>query len=196
MKQELYTRDQIDKLGNTIVFLTEKMPSMTKTKLLKLIYIIEELSVKKYGIPFFDLRFDVWKLGPVSRDLFVELSSEPVLLAEYIIKEETTDTTVIKAKKAFSDDEFNDIEIKLLEDIVESFKNYSANDLVLFTHRKHSPWYLTAQKNGVLEYLESGQMNSSDVEIDLSQLLEDQPEKMELYKNHKEFIHQSKRLKS
>ncbi|HEY0610154.1 MAG TPA: hypothetical protein VGD35_10870, partial [Chitinophaga sp.] len=87
-------------------------------------------------------------------------------------------------------------EIKLLEDIVESFKNYSANDLVLFTHRKHSPWYLTAQKNGVLEYLESGQMNSSDVEIDLSQLLEDQPEKMELYKNHKEFIHQSKRLKS
>lgn len=196
MKQELYTGDQIAKLGNTIVFLTEKMPSMTKTKLLKLIYIIEELSVKKYGIPFFDLRFDVWKLGPVSRDLFVELSSEPVLLAEYIIKEETTDTTVIKAKKAFSDDEFNDIEIKLLEDIVESFKNYSANDLVLFTHRKHSPWYLTAQKNGVLEYLESGQMNSSDVEIDLSQLLEDQPEKMELYKNHKEFIHQSKRLKS
>lgn len=196
MKQELYTGDQIAKLGNTIVFLTEKMPSMTKPKLLKLIYIIEELSVKKYGIPFFDLRFDVWKLGPVSRDLFVELSSEPVLLAEYIIKEETTDTTVIKAKKAFSDDEFNDIEIKLLEDIVESFKNYSANDLVLFTHRKHSPWYLTAQKNGVLEYLESGQMNSSDVEIDLSQLLEDQPEKMELYKNHKEFIHQSKRLKS
>lgn len=196
MKQELYTKDQIDKLGNTIIFLAEKMPSMTKTKLLKLIYIIEEISVKKYGIPFFDLRFDVWKLGPVSRDLFVELSSDPVLLADYIIKEETADATIIKPKREFSDNEFNDMEIGLLEDIAESFRGSTAADLVSFTHRKHSPWYLTAQKNGVLEYLESGQMNSTDVEIDLSQLLEDQPEKMEFYKSHKEFIRQSKRLKS
>ncbi|GAA0528433.1 putative phage-associated protein [Chitinophaga japonensis] len=169
---------------------------MTKTKLLKLIYIIEELSVRKYGVPFFDLKFDVWKLGPVSRDLFVELSSEPVLLAEYIIREEATDTTVIKPKQQFSDDEFNDTEIKLLEEIAEKFRHSSANDLVLFTHRKHSPWYLTAQRNGLLEYFESGQMNATDVEIDLSQLLEDQPEKLLFYKDHKEFIQQSKRLKS
>ncbi|WP_145710522.1 Panacea domain-containing protein [Chitinophaga japonensis] len=196
MKQEVYTKAQIDKLGNAIVFLAGKIPSMTKTKLLKLIYIIEELSVRKYGVPFFDLKFDVWKLGPVSRDLFVELSSEPVLLAEYIIREEATDTTVIKPKQQFSDDEFNDTEIKLLEEIAEKFRHSSANDLVLFTHRKHSPWYLTAQRNGLLEYFESGQMNATDVEIDLSQLLEDQPEKLLFYKDHKEFIQQSKRLKS
>lgn len=196
MKQELYTKEQIDKLGNTIIFLAEKMPSMTKTKLLKLIYIIEELSIKKYGTPFFDLKFDVWKLGPVSRDLFVELSSEPVLLAEYITKEEAGDATRIKPRRQFSDDEFNDIEIELLQEIVESFKGATANDLVLFTHRKHSPWYLTAQKNGLLEYFEDGQINSTNVEIDLSQLLEDQPEKLAFYKNHKEFIQQSKRLKS
>src|ERR1700722_15526779 len=96
---EIYTRNQIEKLGNALIFLCEKMISVgeavSKTHLLKLVFIIEEISVKTYGIPFFDLRFDVWKLGPVSKDLFVELSEEPALLADFIYREVRNNNTYI-----------------------------------------------------------------------------------------------------
>ncbi|WP_153798958.1 Panacea domain-containing protein [Foetidibacter luteolus] len=193
---EVYTKNQIDKLGNTLIFLCERMGApLTKTHLLKLIFIIEEISIKKYGIPFFDLRFDVWKLGPVSKDLFVELSGEPNLLSDYVTREISNDKVMIVAKARFSDDEFNDLEISLLEEIVERFKYCTAKELINVTHRKDSPWYKTAQKNGVLDLLESGVMTTTDIPIDLSETIIEDLEKMALYKGHKEFLNQSRNLK-
>jgi uncharacterized phage-associated protein len=189
---EVYTSGQIDKLGNTLIFLCEKMQSVSKTHLLKLVFIIEEISVKKYGIPFFDLRFDVWKLGPVSKDLFVELSGEPNLLAGYITKDEKN---YIIPKKKFSDDEFTDNELKLLDQIADRFLYCTANELINYTHKQQSPWYKTALKNGVLELLESGKMTTTDIEIKLDEIIEDDADKLALYKSHKNFLLQSKSLK-
>jgi uncharacterized phage-associated protein len=159
---EVYTKNQIDKLGNALIYLCQKMRAVgepvSKTHLLKLIFIIEEIAVKKYGIPFFDLRFDVWKLGPVSKDLFVELSEEP----------------------------------ELLEEISTRFMYCTAKELINFTHRTDSIWYKTAQKNGVLDLLEKGQMTTTDIEIPLYEIIEGEEEKLALYRNHKEFIAFSK----
>lgn len=195
---EIYTKNQIDKLGNTLIFLCEKMKKMgpiSKTHLLKLIFIIEEISVKKFGIPFFDLRFDVWKLGPVSKDLFVELSGEPNLLADYITKEVKDGNSYIIAKKAFSDDEFSDNEIDLLNQIADRFLFCTATELINFTHRQDSPWYKTAMKNGVLELLESGKMTTTDIEIRLDETIEEDKDKLALYNSHKNFLTLSKSLK-
>jgi uncharacterized phage-associated protein len=195
-KPEFYTRNQIEKLGNTLIFLCQHLESPSKTHLLKLIFIIEEISIKKLGVPFFDLRFDVWKLGPVSRDLFVELSQELNLLSPYITKENKGESGIMRAKKEFSDDEFSDNEMKLLEDVVERFKYCTANELINLTHRKNTPWYNTAQKHGVLELLEAGKINTTDIEIDLSEIIANEPDKLTLYKSHIEFLRQSKSLKS
>ncbi|MGN6398734.1 MAG: Panacea domain-containing protein [Mucilaginibacter sp.] len=191
----VYTKDQLAKLGNAIIFLADRINPLSKTKLLKLIYLIEELSVKKYGAPFFNVRFDVWKLGPVSRDLYVEITSEPDLLEAYIIKEERSGGIYVKPKKEFSDEEFNDLEIALLEDVVKAYGKYTADQLIELTHRKHSPWYVTAQKNGLLEHFENDLANTSDVEIDLSYLIEQDAQKLALFKGHKDFLEHSKRLK-
>jgi uncharacterized phage-associated protein len=196
---EIYTKNQIEKLGNALIFLCEKMlavgEKVSKTYLLKLVFIIEEISVKKYGIPFFDLRFDVWKLGPVSQDLFFELSEELNLLADYIVTEAINNNTYITPKKKFSDDEFSDKEISLLEEISERFKYCTANELINFTHRRESPWYKTASKNGVLELFESGKMITTNIEIKLSESIEHDEAKLALYNSHKEFLAQSKSLK-
>jgi uncharacterized phage-associated protein len=190
-----YTKDQISKLGNAIIFLCEKMGPLSKTKLLKLIYLIEETSVKKYGLPFFGLRFDVWKLGPVSRELFVEITSEAFLLDDYIEKQNDEGGIFVTAKKGFSDDEFNDLEIQLLEETAARFKATTAAQLIDLTHRKHSPWYLTAEKYGLLDRFDKGLANSSDVEIELEQSIENDSQKLALYRSHKEFIEYSRRLK-
>lgn len=197
---EIYTKNQIDKLGNALIYLCEKMRAVgepvSKTHLLKLVFIIEEIAVKKYGIPVFDLRFDVWKLGPVSKDLFVELSEEPDLLAPYINRQIVNGNVYIQAKKDFSDDEFNDKELELLEEISRRFLYCTAKELINFTHRSDSIWYKTALRNGVLDLLEKGQMTTTDIEIPLHEIIENEEEKLALYRDHKEFVAFSKSLKS
>lgn len=195
-KPELYTQGQLDKLGNTLIYLCNNLERPTKTHLLKLVFIIEEISVTKFGIPFFDLRFDLWKLGPVSKDLYVELSEELTLLEPYVKKESKSDMIVFSAKKEFSDDEFTDNEMALLNEITNRFKYCTANELVNFTHKRNSPWYNAALKNGVLELLEAGKMNTTDIEINLAELIQEDDEKMTMYNSHKEFLSQAKRLKS
>lgn len=193
---EAYTKNQIDKLGNTLIFLCERMKPMSKTHLLKLVFIIEEISIKKYGIPFLNLKFDLWKLGPVSKDLFVELSDEPTLLADYITKENENGNLYIIPKREFCDDEFSDVEMDLLNEITERFKYCTAKELINFTHRSHSPWYKTAVQHGMLDLLESGKVTTTDIEIELSETIEDDEQKLAFYKNYKDFVTLSKSLKS
>lgn len=191
----IYTRDQLDKLGNAIIFLCERINPLSKTKLLKLVYLIEETSIKKFGAPFFNLRFDVWRLGPVSKDLYAEITSELNLLNDYIDREVKNDMINVVAKKSFSDDEFSDNEIKLLEQIASTFKYSSADELIKLTHRTHSPWYSAAYENGLLEPFEKGLATTSDVEIDFSKMLKDDQEKLSLYQQNKEFLDNSRKLK-
>jgi uncharacterized phage-associated protein len=73
-QQEIYTQNQLSKLGNAIIYLCNSIEKPTKTHLLKLIFIIEEISIMKFGIPFFNLRFDVWKLGPIGTIYFKKIN--------------------------------------------------------------------------------------------------------------------------
>ena len=190
---EIYTKNEIEKLGNTLIFLCEKMGKLSKTHLLKLIYIVEEISIAKLGVPFFDLKFNVWKLGPVSTDLFAELSDESVLLTEYIQRD---DTSFFIPKKPFSDDEFNDNEIDLLSTIADRFMHCTAKELINHTHRKDSLWYKTAMRNGVLESLEKGERNTTEIEIKMGEILEGDEAKLLVYNNYIGYLNQSKTLKA
>ena len=48
-KDIAFNKDQIDKIGNTIIFLSKNMGDLNKTKILKLLFLLEEASIKKYG---------------------------------------------------------------------------------------------------------------------------------------------------
>lgn len=178
-----YTRPQIEKIGNAIVYLATHIPELNKTKLLKLLYLIEEIAIKKYGFPFFNIRFDVWKFGPVSKDLYVELSDTPDLLAKFIEIDKCTDTTFVRPIMPFDDDEFSDNDMALLNYVATAFKNITASQLVNLTHRKHSPWYQTALKHGLHERFALGQINSTNIEIDFSTLFEDEKLKAFYFEN-------------
>lgn len=177
-----YNDEQIAKIGNTVVFLSDKIEGISKTKLLKLLYILDELSIKRSGIPFLNLTYKVWKFGPVSEDLFIELSSEPTLLKHYILrKSDEEGNTFVYPKVKFNDDEFSQNDLELLELVTKDFGSKSAKELVKYTHRKLSPWYNTAKENSVLELLESEQITNSEFVIDLSQLVAHDERKMEVY---------------
>jgi uncharacterized phage-associated protein len=185
-----YTTNQIDKLGNAIIFLCQQLHDgspVSKTHILKLIFILEELSIRNKGIPFFGLKFELWKLGPVSPDLYIELTEEPNLLASFIRVDNNEGRTEVVPISAFSDNEFSDSEMELLEKVAERFKYCTAKELINFTHRKDTPWYLTAQKHGLLEVLEAGKINSTDIEVDLAEAISSDEIKLSLYKANQAF---------
>lgn len=168
-----YSRSDIEKIGNAIIYLAERIPNLSKTKLLKLLYLLEESFAKKYQLPFLNLEFEVWQAGPVARDIFIDLSDEPLLLKDYITIEKKDEATYIKPVIAFSDDEFSDNEIEMLDLIVNHFGSLTAADLVKRTHQKNSNWYNVAKTKGLLQLFENRLTNSSDEKIDFTWYLDE-----------------------
>lgn len=175
------SQNQIDKVGNSLVYMANRIGELSKTKALKLIYILDELSIKKSGVPFFNLRYKVWKFGPVSEEIFIDLSSETTLLKNYIERTSEEGVTLIKPISEFNDDEFSDNDIDLLDFVIRSFGNKTAKDLISFTHRKNSPWYITATKNAVLELLENEEINNTEILIDMSSIISHDDRKKSIY---------------
>lgn len=177
-----YSDEQLSKIGNTVVYLSEKIPHLSKTKLLKLLYILDELSIKKSGIPFLNLKYKVWKFGPVSEELFIDLSSETTLLKNYISRTNNEDgINIIVPNTKFNDDEFSDNDIELMDFVVNTFGSKSAKDLISYTHRRNSPWHNTAVENSVLDLLESEKINNTELIIDLGKLVEHDERKRNIY---------------
>jgi len=194
IKLKGYTKEQIGKIGNTIIFLVKGIQPLYKTKLLKLIYLLDELSIARNGIPFLGLDYKVWQAGPVCNDLYEEFNEYPYLLEGFIGLEHDHLGTRILAKKDFSDDEFSPLEIDLLNEIVKKYKTVSAEKLVELTHRKNSPWYIVASENNLLDAFDNRRINTTDLQLDLSILIKDDPRKLALYKEHLEIDNFSKFL--
>ena len=177
-----FSNDQLDKIGNAVIYLADNLPQLSKTKLLKLLYIMDEISIKKSGIPLLNLKYKVWKFGPVSEELFIDLSSEPTLLEKYINIESYNG--YINAKVKFNDDEFSDNDLELMNFVIEKYWNKSAKELVEYTHRINSPWYNTAKENDVLELLENETINNTEYVIDMSQIISHDKRKLEIYNDY------------
>lgn len=180
----IYSEEQLNKIGNTAIYLAERIPFLSKTKLLKLFYILDEYSIQRGGIPFLDLTYKVWKFGPVSEEMFVDLSSSsPTFLKPYIGFE----NSYIKAKAAFNDDEFTDNDIELMNKVIELFGNKKSDELVAYTHRENSLWYNIAKEKNILKELQDGLISNTEFEIELSDLIQHDPIKKNIYKAYKEF---------
>ncbi|WP_085534958.1 Panacea domain-containing protein [Massilibacteroides vaginae] len=180
----IYNEEQLNKIGNTAIYLAERIGYLSKTKLLKLFYILDEYSIQRGGIPFLDLTYKVWKYGPLSEEMFVDLSSSsPTQLKPYI----KIENSYIKAKAKFNDDEFTDNDIELMDKVIELFGSKKSDELVAYTHRENSLWYNIAKEKNILKELQNGLISNTEFEIDLMDLLKHDPIKQSIYKSYKEF---------
>ncbi len=57
---------------------------MSKTKLLKLLYLLEERSFLLFGTPFLGLDFEVWKLGPVPKEIYGTITESDCVHHEWL----------------------------------------------------------------------------------------------------------------
>jgi len=185
----MYSAEQKDKIGNTLIFLANKFSNLSKTKAIKLLYILDEFSIRKSGIPFLNLEYKVWKFGPVPNEIYVELSSQPTIFKNYITRQvNEAGHEIILPNNEFVDDEFSQNDTELLEFVCKEFANYTRQQLIDYTHRVDSPWYNVAKEKGVLNDLLNDQINTTDYIIDLSELVKHDPRKLGLYSEYKEYF--------
>lgn len=195
-KDIAFTKDQIDKIGNTIIYLSKNITNLNKTKILKILFLLEEASIKKFGFPFFGIDFQIWKLGPVPKDIFIDLSEEaPMLLSSYVKRDENN-TLNFRGIADFNDDEFSDDDMEILKIISTFSKNKTASELVNYIHNHNSIWRKSAMQNGVLELLEQGLVNSTEYKIDFSLLFENNSYYLKHYQEVKENLEFTRNLKS
>jgi uncharacterized phage-associated protein len=166
-----YSKETVDKLGNAMVYIAQRVSSLSKTKLLKLIYLMEEVSVKMNKLPFFGIPFEVWRAGPVAKDVFIDLDVRPSIFNEYVSIERDNNATYVFAKSPFNNDEFSDNDVRVMDYVIEKYGNKTASQLVEFLHKKGSAWLKIAEENGLIELFEKGITNSSDKEIDFTYFL-------------------------
>lgn len=166
-----FSEDSKRKLGNAIIYIADHTEQLSKTKLLKLLFLMEEYMVKRYHVPFLGLPFEVWQAGPVAKDVFIDLSDGPFLLKDFIKTEVQKDATYIKAIKPFCDDEFSACEMEMMDIIIRKYGDKTAKQLVNEIHQEGSLWLNAAKRHGLLDAFRKGICNNSDYTIDFSEAL-------------------------
>lgn len=159
------------KLGNAVIYIAERAKYPYKTEVLKLLFLMEEQMVVRYHVPFLGIPYHVWRLGPVSIDVYEELSDEPQLLDNFVVVRNTGKGNLVIPKDAFCDDEFSDKEISVMEDVMQKYGYMTSEQLIDETHREGSLWWKAAKENGLLEDFNAKRANCSNVVLDFGEEL-------------------------
>lgn len=159
------------KLGNAILYIAQRAKYPYKTEVLKLLFLMEERMVQQYHVPFLAIPFSVWHLGPVSVDVFEELSDGPTLLDDYISILQSGNGIKVLCKRAFDDDEFSDAELLVMDAVMDKYGHMTSDQLVAETHKVGSLWQVTAKEHGLLDDFAAKRANSSTVVLDMGRQL-------------------------
>lgn len=156
------------RLGHTVIYIAQHARYPYKTEILKLLYLMEERMVHLAHIPFLGIPFSAWRMGPVSVDVFEELSDGPVLLDDFISLVFNGQGIKVEAKKDFSDEEFSDLELRIMSDVMSQFGHMNSEQLIAETHKAGSLWHRTVEEAGLLKDFEMKRANSSNITIDMA----------------------------
>lgn len=155
------------RLGNAVMYVAANAKYPYKTEVLKLLFLMEERMVQKYHVPLLAIPFNVWRMGPVSVDVFEELSDGPSLLSDFVTLQFNGQGVLVTPSKPFDEDEFSDAELQVMREVMEQYGGMASDQLIAETHRKGSLWYETAKEHGLLDDFDQRRANSSNVVIDM-----------------------------
>lgn len=170
-----------NKIGNLIALLASRLKPLYHTKLIKLLYLIDEEAVKDDGIPITWLDYQAWQYGPVAPETFF-IQNETHLFDNYIEKIVNSKSTILKSKVEFDDSDFSDYDLEIIERVINKYGHLTAQELVELTHKKGSLWSMTTKENKI-DFTTS---HTSDYTLDFTQLIAHDEIKLSNYEEAKE----------
>lgn len=170
-------RAHSDKVGNAIIYIVDLVNKKHKkqvhiTKLLKLLYIIDELSVIETSAPVTGLEYKVWEMGPVAIDVYYEFAHNKTdMFLLYAESKKREESILIQSVNKFDDSEFSDYEIELMDRVINKYGHLDGPELVELLHEDGGLWKSIVIKNNLLDEFKT--KKTTNYTIDLSEKLND-----------------------
>ena len=174
-----------DKIGNIMILLAERLKPLYHTKLIKLLYLIDEAAVKDDGIPVTWLDYKVWQFGPVAPETFY-IKDGDHLFTNYISTIKSDKGTIIVPLVHFDRTLFSEYELEIIDKIISKYGTLTSEELVILTHEQESLWNTTKQENDI-DFVNSP-ANISNVSIDLKRLIAGDKQKLSNYEGAYEMM--------
>ncbi|MCU0433596.1 MAG: Panacea domain-containing protein [Bacteroidia bacterium] len=160
------------KVGNVLAFFAGRIPDLYITKLSKLLYILDELSIKEIGMPVTGLEYKVAQAGPLAANVWSSLRYNEGHFNQFIHVYAGVNWLKISQNPqfAFNENLFTEFELELLENVVKNFGEMNTEKLIDYTHSASSPWHFTKEKYNIS--FEKGEPNVTNINVDFSLLLD------------------------
>ena len=154
METNLGIKAGVNKVGALLEYICSQMPHIHLRKLLKVIYLIDEKSVRERAIPLLWLDYYAWKKGPVAPSIY---EVKEGAFSDYVtcVKESDTKWYVSAKKKSlYAIDKdlkaFSAYEMDIINSVIAYCKDKSADDLTNETHQDDSLWSQTVSRYNIV----------------------------------------------
>lgn len=163
-----------DLIGNLIIYIVDYCKNnslpLYQTKLLKLLYLIDEESVRQTGTPITWLEYDVWQKGPVPTDIYFSKLPYTNKVNEYVSFEERNNKFLVVKMKEFNDGNFSEVDLEIINSVLHKFGKKNSDELIEITHQPGSLWSKIVEQKNVRFSHDNQTSNES---IDFFQLIAD-----------------------
>jgi uncharacterized phage-associated protein len=166
-------------IGNIMVLIANRCKPLYHTKLLKLLYLIDEEATIRTGAPVTWLTYNAWQYGPVSEDVYYSKVTGHNKFSKFVKFEHIGENKyIVKPVVEFDDAEFSDFDLNVINDVLEKYGHMNTKKLVGITHTAGSLWEKTVKRSNI-RFSESNK--TSDTGIDFAELIENDGLKKTVY---------------
>ena len=167
-----------EKIGQILNYLASNIEHLSMTKTLKLLYILDETSIKETGTPFTWLDYKVWEMGPVAIEIYNEIKRDEIIYykgkelksTEYVniecVQKQDREEIYLTSKSEFDKSIFNDYELNLLFMTVFKFGNWKAPELINYLHEEDTLWHKMVKTHNLEEHFKTfGKITNYSIEF-------------------------------
>lgn len=187
---------QQEKVGQLMLWLSKEVPDLYITKLLKLLYLCDEVAVKETGVPITWLKYHVWQYGPVPVVIYDDLNFKDAASFGAYVQGEVEQADWAKNEKvqlkiipvgAFVREVFSLQEARVINNVIKKYGQKSAKELVNLLHQEDTLWHKIYTQKDLEKRFSLPECYTSPYEIDLSELLVGDEQKLGQYEAMEEF---------
>lgn len=168
-----------EKIGSLLHLISKKSGNIYLTRLLKLLYLIDERSILEIGVPVTPLEYRVAENGPLVIELWTDLKNNNSF-SKYIKVNfnHNEDGFCIQPIGEPNPNRFSEYELGLIDDVILKFKGYSTTQLIEYIHEKDASLWKDIVFSNKLSF---SSKKISEFVIDFSKHIEDNESLLEFY---------------
>lgn len=174
------------KNGALLAYISNKLPGINLRKLLKIIYLIDERFMRLRGFPLTWFDYYVWIKGPVAPEVY-DIKQSNKFFSDYVRAERSNDNRVIvyplfpidqNPESPFG--ELSEYDRSIIDEELAKYGDKSADWLTDQTHLPDTLWS-KAKEDCNVEFKDG----KSDCKIDLTQLISDNEDLLDIHEDAK-----------